>query len=214
MESTLVLTRTFEIGIDQEDFYTLSIGSRHFMLHRGVRMDRNELESWILAHQAEIYRYVRYLGADSAALAEDLVQDTFLMAFKSLSGPNTNDERARAAWLRGIARNLFFNYCRRNKHNPVKVNSEALEQAEAVWKQDFLCDGDGFEAIEALRGCVGKLEEKQRGILDQFYKQEKSRAELAQLYKMSEDGVKSLMRRIRRDLAECIRRRLATGKAG
>jgi len=176
-------------------------------------MDRDELESWILAHQAEIYRYLRYLGADSVSVAEDLVQDTFLMAFKSTSTPVTNDERVRAAWLRGIARNLFFNYCRRVKHSPVKVNSEALEQAEVVWTADFLQGGDGFEAIEALRGCVGKLEEKQRGILDHFYKQEKSRAELAQLYKMSEDGVKSLMRRLRRDLADCIRRRLATGKA-
>ena len=176
-------------------------------------MHRDELESWILAHQAEVYRYVRYLGAESSSVAEDLVQDTFLVAFKSTATPQSTDERARAAWLRGIARNLFFNHCRRNKKNPVKVNSEALEQAEAVWNTDFLRGGDGFEAIEALQRCVGKLEDKQRGILDHFYKQEKSRAELAQLYKMSEDGVKSLMRRIRRDLAECIRRRLATGKA-
>ena len=177
-------------------------------------MTNDELESWILAHQAEVYRYVRYLGADSQSVAEDLVQDTFLVAFKSVSLPNTNDERVRAAWLRGIARNLFYNYCRRNKRSPVKVNSETLEQAEVCWTQEFLDDGDGFEAIEALRGCVGKLEEKQRGILDHFYSQDKSRAELARLYKMSEDGVKSLMRRIRRDLAECIRRRMAATRAG
>ena len=176
-------------------------------------MTSEELESWVLAHQAEVYRYVRYLGAGNSAVAEDLVQDTFLMAFKSTSAPNTNDERVRAAWLRGISRNLFYNYCRRNKKNPVKVSSETLEQAEAIWTQDFLRGGDGFEALEALRGCVGKLEERQRGIIDHFYTQEKSRAELAQLYKMSEDGIKSMMRRIRRDLAECIRRKLAA-KAG
>ena len=177
-------------------------------------MSSEELESWILAHQAEVYRYVRYLGADSQSIAEDLVQDTFLVAFKSSSPPAVNDERVRAAWLRGIARNLFYNFCRRNKKNPVKVNSEQLEQAEVVWTQDFLSGSDGFEAIEALRGCVSKLEDRQRGIIDNFYTQDKSRAELARLYKMSEDGMKSLMRRIRRDLADCIRRRLAATKAG
>ena len=54
-------------------------------------MDRDELESWILAHQAEIYRYVRYLGAENSAVAEDLVQDTFLTAFKSESAPDSNN---------------------------------------------------------------------------------------------------------------------------
>jgi len=175
-------------------------------------MDRDELESWILAHQAEIYRYVRYLGAENSAVAEDLVQDTFLTAFKSETAPDSNNERLRAAWLRGIARNLFFNHCRRNKKNPVKVSSETLERAEEVWGGEFLRGGDGFEAIDALRQCVGGLEEKQRGVLNHFYTQDKSRAELATLYKMSEDGIKSMMRRIRRDLAECIRRRLAVGK--
>ena len=94
----------------------------------------------------------------------------------------------------------------------MKVSSETLERAEEVWGGEFLRGGDGFEAIDALRQCVGGLEEKQRGVLNDFYAQDKSRAELATLYKMSEDGIKSMMRRIRRDLADCIRRRLAVLK--
>ena len=172
-------------------------------------MGTDELESWILAHQAEVYRYVRYLGADNQALAEDLVQDTFLAALRSASPPSGDDDRLQAAWLRGIARNIFLNYTRRNRGNPVKISLETLEHAEGYWRDGFLREGDGFEAIKALRDCVDKLSEKQRGILNQFYVQEKSRAELAQLYEMTEDGVKALMRRIRHSLAGCIRRHLA-----
>ncbi|MCW8133556.1 MAG: RNA polymerase sigma factor [Planctomycetota bacterium] len=176
-------------------------------------MERDELEAMILAHQAEIYRYVRYLGSEDAATSEDLVQDTFLAAFRSTNVPAADDERTRAAWLRGIARNLFLNHCRRRRNNPVRVNSESLENAEAFWEADFLREGDGFDVIEALRRCLGRLEERKRAIVDRFYGKNASRAELARDFQMSEDGVKSLMRRIRGELGECIKRRLEAGSA-
>ncbi|MBI3832054.1 MAG: sigma-70 family RNA polymerase sigma factor [Planctomycetes bacterium] len=176
-------------------------------------MSNDELEALILAHQAEVYRYVRFLGAEDVSVAEDLVQDAFLAAFRSNNVPETNDERVLGAWLRGIARNLFLNHCRRRRNSPVKVNSESLEQAEACWTQEFLGEEDGFEVIEALRRCVGRLEDRKREIIDQFYAKNASRAELAKVFKMSEDGIKSMMRRIRGELADCIRRRMEAGRA-
>ena len=71
-------------------------------------MSRDELEALVLAHQAELYRYVRYLGAGDPNAAEDLVQETFLAAFKSQNAPAASESARHAAWLRGIARNLFL----------------------------------------------------------------------------------------------------------
>ena len=69
-------------------------------------MDRDELAEIVRAHQAELYRYVRYLGADGAS-AEDIVQETFLVAFgKEMQ--STSTPGAKSAWLRGVARNLFL----------------------------------------------------------------------------------------------------------
>ena len=62
-------------------------------------MRRGELETLIRAHQAELYRYLRYLGADPAS-AEDLVQDTFLATFQSEADLEAGVPAA-AAWLRG-----------------------------------------------------------------------------------------------------------------
>jgi RNA polymerase sigma-70 factor (ECF subfamily) len=168
-------------------------------------MERAELEAMILAHQAEVYRYVRYLGADDSSTTEDIVQDAFLAAFKSNNVPDSKDERTRAAW--------FLNHCRRRRTSPVKVNSQSLENAEVFWENEFLREGDGFEVIEALRRCLNRLEERKRAIVDRFYAKNASRAELAKDFQMSEDGVKTLMRRIRGELGDCIKRRIEAGGA-
>lgn len=172
-------------------------------------MHRNTLRMLIRAHQVEIFRYMRYLGAD-AALAEDLVQDTFVAAFSSRRPPDVDDVGGRAAWLRAIGRNLFLNACRRRRTSPVEVNSERIKQAEAVWASQLLRGGDGFDTVEALRKCLARLTAKHRGIVDLRYKQGKSRAEMARRCKMTENGIKTLLRRIRAALADCIQRRLAT----
>jgi len=171
-------------------------------------MTRDELDTLVRMHQAEIYRYVRYLGAESTGVAEDLVQEAFLAAFRSSTLDTPRDEKKQSAWLRGIARNLFLMHCRRARTNPVLANSDALEHAEQVWTKDFLREGDGFDTIEALQKCLGTLGEKQRRMLDLHYAQNKSREEMAGLFDMSEDGIKSVMRRLRAALAQCIRRRM------
>jgi RNA polymerase sigma-70 factor (ECF subfamily) len=171
-------------------------------------MDRVALETLAKAHQSEIYRYMRYLGAHDAD-AEDLVQDTFLAAFRTAKVPAASDTRGQAAWLRTIARNRFISHYRRRKASPVDTSSERLERAEAVWVSEFLRDGDGSDYLDALRQCLDALPEKSREALDLRYAARKSREEMAQILNLTESGVKSLLRRIRGVLAECIRKRLA-----
>jgi len=165
---------------------------------------REDFETLIRAHQAELYRYLRYLGADRTS-AEDLVQDVFVAVLRARRVPEM--DRA-AAWLRGIARNLFLQWCRRKRSGVVRADSETVEKAESTWRSVFLRSGDGFDYVEALRKCSKQLPEKHRRLLDQRYGRKMSRAEMARAASMSENGVKSLLRRIRAALAECIKRRL------
>ncbi|MCK6470966.1 MAG: sigma-70 family RNA polymerase sigma factor [Planctomycetes bacterium] len=177
-------------------------------------MSRDELEALVLAHQAELYRYVRYLGAADATAAEDLVQESFLAAFKSENAPAASEPARRAAWLRGIARNLFLQYCRSRRTSPVQVDTQALEAGERFWAEDFLRGSDGFEYIEALRGCMERLEEKPRRALDLFYKQKLSRTDVAAAFQMTENGIKSFLQRVRAALGDCIERRVKTEHGG
>lgn len=178
-------------------------------LHTYRAMTREDLETLVRMHQAELYRYVRYLGAESPSVAEDLTQETFLAAFRSPDLGTVREPKQQAAWLRGIARNQFLAHCRRVRANPVTADSSSVAMAEATWVGDFLEHGDGFEYVEALRQCLGKLEGRNRHVLELHYGEGKSRAELATVCQMTEDGIKSLMRRLRTILAECVKRRLA-----
>jgi RNA polymerase sigma factor (sigma-70 family) len=154
-------------------------------------MIREQLEALVRMHQAELFRYVRYLGEDDRSAAEDLVQETFLAAFRAGSGtPPTDDLRRTAAWLRGIARNVFLMHCRRSRRDPVRADSETLRRAEDFWEAGFLRGGDGFDTVEALRACLGRLDERRRQLLDLRYVRDVPRAEMARLLEMTEDGIK------------------------
>jgi RNA polymerase sigma-70 factor (ECF subfamily) len=168
---------------------------------------RDELRALVLTHQAPLLRYLRYLGADSQT-AEDLVQDTFLAAFKSSNPPASREPTAEAGWLRGIGRNLFLMHCRRQRANPVRTSPVALQAAEHLWVGEFLRGGDGFDYVTALRACLAVLSERKRDAIERRYAKRQSRAAMAAALSVSEDGVKSLLRRIRTMLGDCVRERL------
>ena len=170
-------------------------------------MDRDALAALVRAHQAAVYRYVRYLGANGTD-AEDLAQETFLAALRSTEPLGKSDVKSMGAWLRGVARNLFLRHCRKAKAAPKQVSSQHLANAESAWTSEFLDHGDGFGYMEALRRCLDELEARQRRALDLRYAEKSSRAEMARRLEMTENGVKSLLRRIRAALARCVRRRL------
>ena len=160
-------------------------------------------------HQASLYRYLRYLGA--AGAGEDLTQETFLAAFKSPLPPDMTNVPLRLAWLRGISRNLLLAHFRRRRNNPRHIDNEYLLQAENAWAWRFRESDSESKYAEALRKCVADLSDNDRHMLELRYAGGKSRAEMARLGQMSEDGVKSLMRRVRDRLGQCVRRRLRAG---
>ena len=77
-----------------------------------------------LPHLDALYRVALRFTADTT-LAEDLVQDTMLKAYRSWQQyrPGTNAK----GWLLTILRNTFINDYRRRKHEPVAMDIEAAE---------------------------------------------------------------------------------------
>jgi len=71
-------------------------------------MTPTDLEILIRAHQAQVMRYLRYLGATTEEQVEELTQQTFVAAFDARNVPPLDDDARRAAWLRGIAANRFL----------------------------------------------------------------------------------------------------------
>lgn len=168
----------------------------------------NDVVRLVRAHQAEVWRYVRYLGA-SAELADDLVQEAFLQLLRAPFVERT--PAATSAWLRTVVRNLYVKSFRR----PPFASAE-LDTIEATWT-GFVGDGSGgagehgangsSDALARLRQCLDQLDGRARSVVAWHYEERRSRADIAARLGIGEDGVKSLLRRTRALLKACVERR-------
>jgi RNA polymerase sigma-70 factor (ECF subfamily) len=140
----------------------MAAGPERMLLRRGIfsrdrRGDTAEegLASDALAYVDQLYATALRLTR-SPSDAEDLVQDTYLKAFRASQSfkPGTNLK----AWLFTILQNTFRNYRRDRGREPVDVDSETVEQAPVRAstpdpEQRLLAqslDADLREALDAL----------------------------------------------------------------
>ena len=165
-----------------------------------TKLGPQQLTHLVRQHQADVWRYLRYLGA-SAADADDLTQETFVAVaraeFTEQSPPQT------AAYLRTVARNQLLMARRREQR---QINTVDLAAAEQVWST--LVPEEGMAGLlAALSECLDKLDGRARQVIDGFYRDRHSREELANALALKPDGVKTLLRRTREVLRKCIEQR-------
>jgi RNA polymerase sigma-70 factor (ECF subfamily) len=151
----------------------------------------------VRAHQAEIWRYLRFLGCDPSR-ADDLAQEVFVAVLAK--PPQRRSEGETRAYLRTVARHKFLMLVRKHERGAKEVE---LTAAEAVWGETHPRDG-GDGNLEALDDCLAKLDGRAKEAIDLHYRQQRSRAEIAAALEMTEDGVKSLLRRTREILRQCV----------
>jgi RNA polymerase sigma-70 factor (ECF subfamily) len=162
-----------------------------------------DLAALVRAQQAELWRYLRFLGCDNA-LAEDLTQETFLSLLKN---PAVLESVASLpSYLRAIARNLFV---RRGGAASTGVPLEEVPDADAVWSA-VVKEKDAGPYLEALRACVGGLDERSRRALELQYRDRLSLESAARKLDLSREGAKTLLRRIRERLKACVEGKLAS----
>ena len=155
-------------------------------------------EAIIRSHQRGVWRFLRWLGADPA-LADDLLQEAFLLLLQR--PPADRSEPAVAAWLRTTAANLFRSSGRRARWGVPLHDGDLLD---AVWQENAGNDGgDGDQ--EALALCLEQLPERTRQALDLRYRHGLAEPALAAALGLRAGGVKTLLRRARELLAQCIR---------
>src|SRR5689334_3313661 len=105
--------------------------------------DRAEFEEEALAHADQLYRIALRLSGSQQA-AEELVQETYLRAFRSWRSyrPGSN----LAAWLATILRNAFLDEARRQQRRPAQ---ESFEDTTEYYLYNQLA-GTGGEPQEAV----------------------------------------------------------------
>lgn len=148
--------------------------------------------------QRGLWRYLRQLGA-APDLAEDLMQDTFVIALRRFAGAPSEGQLA--AFLRQTAQHLYLRRCRDRSRRERLL----AEQVDREWQRDSAHD-HGERWLAALRACVEKLHGRAREVVQRFYVDDQDRASIAAALGMKETGVKTLLQRVRATLRECIER--------
>lgn len=160
-----------------------------------------DLAALMREHQAGVWRFLRALGAEPN-LADDITQETFIAVYRK---PFEQRSRGQTiAYLRIVAKNLFLKARRRDGR---EVAVAELEQVEAEWTE-LVGDEDGAALAAALKECLKQLEDKPKQALDLQYQQGKQRVEIAETLGMTDDGVKTLLRRTKARLRKCMELRV------
>ena len=125
--------------------------------------------------------------------AEDLLQETWLKALSSLDLLEELDDRQRRAWLYKVARNLFYDRCRRQAlERTHRAPSEDAEEGEA---------DAGFSEVETAM-VLSALPPELSQVFMKRYFQGYSSVELAEEYGLSPSGVRAMLHRARKMLRE------------
>lgn len=167
--------------VDEQDFETI-VGQQHGRL---------------LAYALAIVR--------RREVAEDLVQDTFVTACRSLAKSEPIHDYP--PWLRGILRIKYLEWTRSRRVAPLdEAVIDSIEQEHQAWDRAAE-DGRG-EAMEALQRCLEGLEGILRDTVELFYMRDLPCAEIAERLGVTEIATRKRLQRAREILADCVRARL------
>jgi RNA polymerase sigma-70 factor (ECF subfamily) len=151
------------------------------------------LATLVTDHAADLYRY-SYRLCGSTADAEDLVQQTFLLAQQHLD--QLRDPAAARAWLFTLLRSAYGRLVRKTRPS---CGTDCDCQFDDFPEADTL-DLDGPFDVEALQLALNKLPEEQRLVLVGFYFEECSYQELAQRLQIPLGTVMSRLARAKSQL--------------
>ncbi len=136
--------------------------------------------------------------------AEDVAQDAFLRAFRSLSGWDAC--RPFRPWLLTIAANRCRTFLERRARHPVS-SSDAVALVADV-EQTASSD-----LAEELQVALLRLREEYRACFVLFHQQELSCSQIGEILGCPEGTVKTWLHRARKELAEHLQRRGVTPHA-
>ena len=122
-------------------------------------------------HHAQVYRYAFRLSGNQAD-AEDLTQQTFLIAHQKLS--QLREQAKAAGWLLTIARSCFLKSIRR----PRPVTETSMQ----ISVDQIPRDGSPFSAIDrmVLQDALCELPDDQRAVVLMFYFENLAYKEIAE----------------------------------
>lgn len=114
--------------------------------------NRRAFGELVRRHGSAVRALLRRMGADPA-LADDMAQDAFLVAFEQIT--EFRGEGAFAGWVRRIAARLYIKRCRRDARTDLMA---LTPEPDAAGRPDGQIASNGRIDLDQALGCLSKAE--------------------------------------------------------
>jgi len=171
-------------------------------LWAAARGDEMAFESFVIRHEASVYRFVQSLGSVGAD-ADDALQETFIHAWRAASTyQGTGSARA---WLLSIARHVVYRAGRRHAGEPAEFDSLESIAQRAGWGDESEVRARADDRARVVQDALQRLSVADREILVLREIQELSGDDTAAALQLSLPAMKSRLHRARLRLTSVLR---------
>ena len=154
----------------------------------------------VRAHHRDLLVYAVTLTRNDAT-ARDIVQESFIVAYEKMDLFDVT--RDFATWMRGIVRNKWREWLRKNRRYDLSDNDLARIDADiALWQTNrALEDNSMFDALEQ---CLSRLPDTLRAVVDAYYYEGRNGDEVADHLHVAPAAVRKRLQRARTLLKQCL----------
>ncbi len=161
-----------------------------------------EYAYFLNAYSQQIHTLIIRMG-HSPEDAEELVQDTFIKAFRNLS--SFRGKSSFMTWLYRIAYNLSISALRKRKSETINIDEQYWAKISDTETDEEL-DNDTEEQIKKLRHALTLLPPDERALIALFYEEAHSLRDISNITGITGNNVKVKLHRIRKKICLLIKK--------
>lgn len=167
------------------------------LVQRAQAGDLDAFDNLAERHQAMITGILYRFAPDRADL-EDMVQDTFVRAWKAL--PQWTPEKPFIHWLKRIAVNVGMDFCNKQARKPLGNQADNSDEHLSRLSTDTIEEESTRTAVEKAQYLLSQASPEDRALLTLLYLNEMSIAEVAEHFGWSQANTKIKAYRARKRL--------------
>ena len=171
------------------------------LIERILAGDETAFESLIRKYRKQVHAQA-LRNIDDFQIAEDIVQETFLQVYQRLE--TLEDPKLFPKWLYVIVNRLCIAWLRKNRLQTQPLEETDISEIETAAYSRYVASEHAKTTAEAQRDLVQKLltklKESDREVITLHYFEEMSSSEIGEFLGVSENTIKSRLRRARQRL--------------
>lgn len=157
-------------------------------------MSYDEFDELYKKYSKDLYRFIYSMAYRNKYDAEDIMQDTMLLAYKSYK--EIRSKEAAKSWLFTIARNetgrYYSNKSKKVIHNSIDIDSAGIQEDENIKEPDFSIK---YINDEILKCTFSELNDIQQRIVILRFKYGLTTREISETWGINHTTIRTISRR-------------------